>query len=228
LYLQVRDLLMERIARREWRSGQAVPNEIDLAREYQVSPGTVRKALELMEAEQLITRRQGKGTFVSDHSSNAAARFGRIRGPGGEAIGRPAAMTAISEGSANERECMRLRLNTGDAVYRLRRLWRDGHRTVLLEDVALPAGLYPGLRENKDLDGGVGTLARDYGVLLGRAEERILLGTAPPDVANILETAVETPLMVLDRVIFMLDGRPVEWRVAYCDLPGGYYLAEMK
>jgi GntR family transcriptional regulator len=226
--LQVRDLLTQRIARREWKSGQAVPNEIELAREYQVSPGTVRKALELMEAEQLITRRQGKGTFVSDNGSNATARFGRIRGPGGASFGKPAAMTAISEGSANERDCARLRLDNGDPVYRLRRLWGDGHRTVLIEDVTLPAGLYPSVRDSKDLDGGLGSLARDNGILLGRAEERILLGTPPLEVASILQIAAEAQLMVLDRVIFMLDGRPAEWRVAYCDLPGGYYLAEMK
>jgi GntR family transcriptional regulator len=69
LYLQLRDALAERIAQGEWRPGSAIPNESDLAREFGVSAGTMRKALDLMEAERLLTRRQGRGTFVNDQCS---------------------------------------------------------------------------------------------------------------------------------------------------------------
>src|SRR5262245_36034582 len=57
LYLQVWDALAERITSGAWKPGTAVPNESDLAREFGVSLGTMRKALELMEARRLVTRR---------------------------------------------------------------------------------------------------------------------------------------------------------------------------
>ena len=62
LYMQLRDVLAQRIASGEWKSGNTVPNEIDLARELGVSQGTVRRSLDLLESEHVVTRRQGRGT----------------------------------------------------------------------------------------------------------------------------------------------------------------------
>src|SRR6188474_3550536 len=87
LYLQLRDALAERIAHGEWKPGTAIPNESDLAREFGVSSGTMRKALDLMEGEHLLTRRQGRGTFVNDQSSEELAeRFSNIHAAEGERI----------------------------------------------------------------------------------------------------------------------------------------------
>ena len=70
LYLQVRDALVQRISSGAWKPGSAIPNESDLAGEMGVSAGTVRRALQTMEADRLITRRQGRGTFVKDQTSD--------------------------------------------------------------------------------------------------------------------------------------------------------------
>ena len=87
LYLQLRDALAERIAHGEWRPGTAIPNESDLAREFGVSSGTMRKALDLMEGEHLLTRRQGRGTFVNDQSSDEMAmRFNNVRSKDGQRV----------------------------------------------------------------------------------------------------------------------------------------------
>ena len=66
LYLRVRDALVERIANGDWKPGSAILNEVDLAREIGVSGGTVGKALKLMEAEGLVTRRRGAGVGPHD------------------------------------------------------------------------------------------------------------------------------------------------------------------
>jgi GntR family transcriptional regulator len=226
--LQVRDALAERISRREWRAGHFVPNESDLARELGVSPGTVRKALDLMEAQRLVTRRQGKGTFVNDQTSDvAAARFCKLHGPGGERITGIGGSVVISEGAADEPEAARLRLRVSDPVYRLHRHRRDRRQIFMAESVTLPAALFPGLADKSDLGGDISGLAHDYGILLGRAEERISLGVPPVAVVGTLGVALGVPLMRLDRVIYTFDGRAVEWRVAYCHLPGSFYLAEI-
>jgi GntR family transcriptional regulator len=67
LYIQAQERLTERIRSCEWKPGFPLPNEGALAAEYGVSSGTMRKALDALEAEGVLIRRQGKGTFVSEH-----------------------------------------------------------------------------------------------------------------------------------------------------------------
>lgn len=227
LYLQVRDALAERIASGAWKPGTPIANEGDLAREIGVSAGTVRKALELMETQRLITRRQGRGTFVSNPTSDElAARLCKLRGPGGERVHARPATVAVSKGEASEQECRRLRLAAGEAVYRVRRVRRRGDQNFVVKDAALPAALFPGLVDKQEVAGSISAIAQAFGVLVGTGEERISLRVPPPDVAEALGVAQGTAVMYLERLVFMLDGPPVEWSTAHCHLPGGYYLAE--
>ena len=70
-------------------------------------------------------------------------------------------------------------------------------------------------------------LAQEYGILLGKAEERVSLSGASTAVAQKLGVAAGSPVMVLDRVVLALDGRPIEWRMGWCHLADRYYMAEM-
>jgi DNA-binding FadR family transcriptional regulator len=69
LYIQVRAAILERIRSGVWKLGSAVPNEGDLAREFGVSSGTTRKALDRLESEGVLVRKQGRGTFVRPQPS---------------------------------------------------------------------------------------------------------------------------------------------------------------
>ena len=228
LYLQLRDALAERIAGGEWKPGSAIPNESDLAREFGVSTGTMRKALDLMEAERLLTRRQGRGTFVNDHNSDElAARFSNLRASDGSRVCGEVKSAELIQGTANEMECKRLELQPGDDVYRFHRVRHHQNKVYLVEDASLPAALFPGLAEKGNVADRIITLAQEYGVLLGKAAERVSLGHASPNVAQSFGIASGSPIMVLDRVVMELDGRPIEWRMAYCHLVDKYYMAEM-
>jgi GntR family transcriptional regulator len=228
LYLQLRDTLAQRISNGEWKPTAAIPNESDLAREFGVSAGTMRKALDLMEAERLLTRRQGRGTFVNDQSSDElAARFSNIRGPDGKRVCGLVKSAEIAEGPANEMECARLGLLPEDRVIRIHRVRHHKGQVFLVEDVSLPAALFPGLVEKKAVTDRIIVLAQEYGILLGKAEERVSLAGAPPAVAQKLGVAADSPVMVLNRLVLALDGRPIEWRLAWCHLDDRYYMAEM-
>ena len=109
LYLQARDAIAQRIAAGDWKPHTAIPNEADLAREFGVSPGTMRKALDLAEAERLVTRRQGRGTFVTDPTSDdQVERYNSIRGRDGKRTGKEIEVLNLLETTVNERECVRL------------------------------------------------------------------------------------------------------------------------
>ena len=63
LYRQIKSLLLQRLESGEWRPGEAIPSESELATRFNVSQGTVRKAIDEMAAENLLIRRQGQGHF---------------------------------------------------------------------------------------------------------------------------------------------------------------------
>jgi GntR family transcriptional regulator len=228
LYLQLRDALAERIAGGQWKPGSAIPNENDLAREFNVSAGTMRKALDLMETERLLTRRQGRGTFVNDQASDElSARFSNLRASDGSRVCGEVKSAQIMEGTASQMECERLRLRPGDSVYRIHRILHHEGQIYLVEEASLPAELFPRLPQRRGVADRIIILAQEYGLLLGKAAERVCLGQASPNVAQTLGIAAGAPIMVLDRVVMALDGRPIEWRMGYCHLVDKYYMAEM-
>ena len=228
LYLQLHDALAERIATGAWKPGMAVPNEGDLAREFGVSPGTMRKALDLLESERLVTRRQGRGTFVNDQSSDELAlRFINIRTPNGDRLIGDVRSPQIMDGVANEMECARLCLPTGDRVYRIRRVRLREDEPFMYEEASMPATLFPGPEEMSASTHRIVCLAQKYGIMLGKAEERVSVGIASPAVAEALNVAAGSPIAVLDRVVHAMDGRPVEWRMGWCHLGDCHYLSLM-
>src|SRR5438309_9336590 len=68
LYQQIKALILQSLQAGEWKPGEAIPSEMDLAARFRVSQGTVRKAIDELAAENLVVRRQGKGTFVATHA----------------------------------------------------------------------------------------------------------------------------------------------------------------
>ena len=79
LYQQIKNLIVQGLEAGEWRPGEAIPSEAELAVRFRVSQGTVRKAVDEMAAENLLIRRQGKGTFVATHADpRAFFRFLRL------------------------------------------------------------------------------------------------------------------------------------------------------
>ena len=79
LYRQIQDLIVQALADKEWLPGEMIPSEMDLAARFEVSQGTVRRAIDELAAENLLVRRQGKGTFVATHADpRAFFRFLRL------------------------------------------------------------------------------------------------------------------------------------------------------
>jgi GntR family transcriptional regulator len=229
LYLQVRDALAARIAMGEWKPNAAIPNESDLAREFGVSSGTMRKALDMMESERLLTRRQGRGTFVNDQASDElVARYSNIRTAEGEHVTGEVNALDVSQGPASPAECGRLRLRPDDLVWRIERVRLHRAKPFMVEEVVIPVALFPGLDEQKDFPHRIAVLAQQFGVLLGKGEERVSIGAASRAIASALGVEAGSPILVLDRLLSDLDGRPVEWRLGRGHFADKYYQAEIE
>src|SRR5258708_31753995 len=116
LYLQIKGLLIKNLEAAEWGPGEPIPSEIELATRFGVSQGTVRKAIDALAADNLVIRRQGKGTFVATHTPEHASkfRFLRIRRNDGEDEYPASRLIDIRRGKAGVEGARLLALRPGD------------------------------------------------------------------------------------------------------------------
>ena len=231
LYAQVRERLVARIRSGEWKPGQLIPNEFEIAAEYGVSQGTARKAISELAAEQLVMRRQGRGTFVVEHTpANVLFRFFNMYDEAGALLtpdSRDSRCALASPPSEEERAA--LGLGPDDGVIRIfRTRTRDG-RAFIVETITLPAAIFPGLAERPELPNTLYDLfQKAYGILLTRTDDRLTAVTADAAIAATLAVPIGAPLLRIDRIAYALDDQPIEWRVSLCHLEGAHYLARSR
>lgn len=221
LYQQIKQALLGSLQAGEYKPLQAIPSEMDLAKHYGVSQGTVRKAIDELAAENLLVRRQGKGTFVASHNERQVQyRFLRLHPDTGTLTeqGRPA---------RNILHCKRLRapaemarllgLNTGDGLLHIRRTLTMTDSPTVLEDIWLSAGKFRGLSA-ETLQIYEGTMyalfEKQYGVYMLRAEEKLRAVLPSEDQAELLDVTPHTPLLQVERISFSYNDQPVEVRRA--------------
>lgn len=227
LYQQIKALLVQSLERGEWKPGEAIPSEIELAGRFQVSQGTVRKAVDELASEHLLTRRQGKGTFVSTHHE-ARVRFRFLRLAPNEGEPQPAESKVLDckRIRANAEMARSLELKSGDPVVAIRRLLSFSGVPTVVDDIYLPGALFKGLTA-ESLGGYVGPLygffETEFGVSMVRAEEKLRAVAAEPEIADLLNIAAGSPLMRAERISYTYANRPVELRVGHYVTDQYYY-----
>ena len=220
LYLRVRDRLAQRIAQGEWKPGTMLPSEDELARQLGVSMGTMRKALDGLEEERLVLRRQGRGTSVVDHASDAMLnRFNAITDESGRRIGGEIEVLRQATRYAHAAEQERLQLEATEMVLHVARLRRDQGRPLMYEEASLALSRLPGFDATDAGNYRLPAIAQKSGIHLASAEEKIRLAKASPAVATNLGVEPGTTRLKLDRIVVTDDERPVEWRIGFCHLP---------
>jgi GntR family transcriptional regulator len=225
LYLQVRDYLAQQIACGKFKPGAALPNELQFAEQLGVSLGTLRKGLETLEKERLVTRRQGSGTYVRDHTVGAPAALDNIRTKSGERIPFTVQLLDVEAGLAGSEEQKRLALSGSDVIVRCRQV-RHHNGPFMVEQIALAQSRFVGLScEQLTSPYQIAVLAQKHGALLGAASECVEITPASADIGVLLLLEPGTPLLKLDRVHYSLDRVPLEWRIGYCELTSIKYVA---
>ena len=216
LYRQIKSLLLQRLESGEWRPGEAIPSESELATRFGVSQGTVRKAIDELAAENHLVRRQGKGTFVASHEDpRASFRFLRLVPLGG----------AIEQAQSVPLECWRakagpevarmLELNIGDPITIVRRVLQFSGKSVVVDEIYLPGSIFGTLTLDmlRDYQGSLYSLFESrFGTRMIRAEERLRAVAADRSSAELLGVVEGSPLLSVERVSFSYGDKPVEWR----------------
>ncbi len=219
LYQQIKGLILQSLLAGEWKPGESIPSEMDLATRFRVSQGTVRKAVDELAADNLLVRRQGKGTFVATHAEqHVQYRFLKLMPDEGD---------TSSEGPAQREiiDCKRLRassdvakslgLKTGDAVLQVRRVLSFVNRPTILEDLWLPGGPFKGLTAERlsDYHGPMYALFEtEFGVRMVRAVEKIRAVLPDTEQSVLLKVPQNTPLLSVERIAYTYNDAPMEMR----------------
>jgi GntR family transcriptional regulator len=225
LYIQVRDMLVGRITEGHWKPGQSLPNETLLARQLGISVGTVRKALDLMEEERVLNRRQGRGTFVTDFAEQPLAFSGFVDRNGETIIG-------VMRGKehhfvkANMEEAARLDVRVGDDIIKIERVRLHRGVPFLTETCRLPARLFKDLPEDL-VSYRVSPLAQRNSIIANYAEETVSTVLASPQDGRDLDVVPGTPLLALDRLVISNQGDILEWRVGRARIADIRYVSRL-
>lgn len=230
LHQQLRDLMLARIESGEWSPGTFLPSETRLAEEYGVAVGTLRKALLDMAAEGLVQRRQGKGTVVSSHDSDAVLfRFFNLRRADGTTFHPESRVLDRARRVAAPAEAMALDLPKDAEIICITRM-RDGDGVPLIfEQVVLDASRFGNLLTTPDpLPNTLYQLYQtEFGASVYRAVEQVTACAADPDCARGLGLAAGTPILRVHRVAVDYNGTPLELRVSYINTNAVHYHAEV-
>ena len=230
LYAQVRDQLIERIRSGAWKPGQLIPNEFEIAAEFGVSQGTARKAIEALASERLVLRRQGRGTFVVEHTpAHVLFRFFNILDDDSAPITPDSTQVSAQIGRASREERARLDLAVSDDVIRITRVrTRDG-TPFITELIVLPENLFPGLVDLPNIPNTLYDLfQKSYGILMMRTDDRLSAVAADVEAAAKLGVAPGAPLLRIDRTAYALDEKPIEWRTSLCHLDKAHYISRTR
>ena len=219
LYQQIKGLILQSLQASEWKPGESIPSEMELATRYRVSQGTVRKAIDELANDHLLIRKQGKGTFVATHAEHQVQyRFLKLVPDQGD---------LNTEGPAQREivDCKRLRasaeiaralaLRSGDTVLQVRRVLSFSNVPTILEDLWLPGTPFKGLTAERlaDYHGPMYALFEtEFGVRMVRAEEKIRAVLPDKAQRELLQLPPNTPLLSVERIAYTYNNTPMELR----------------
>lgn len=232
LFAQIEDLIVARVTAGEWKPGEPLPSESEFAAFYNVSQGTVRKAIAQMAADNLVVRFRGKGTFVASHTIERERShfFHLLRDDGAKELPKSVLISACRRQATRE-IAGRLGIEAGAMVAIVERMKVIGDVPRVFETVVVPDKTFPDLCKSvadalpSELYPHYETV---YGVRVIRAEERLKAVAATERDAELLRVAAGSPLLEIDRLAMTYGDVPVEWRRDRCNTESHFYQSSLR
>ncbi len=214
LYLQLQKILRDAIEGQVVKAEEAIPTERDLAEEFDVSRITVRKAIDGLVSDGIVTRRRGAGTFVtrprveksfSKLTSFSEDMVSRGRKPHSKWVSKTA-------GAVTPEEALSLGLSPGSLVYRFHRIRYADDTSMALEIATIPAYCLPSVEA---VGASLYEALEAAGHLPVRALQRLRAIAATAEQAEMLEIEPGTPGLFIERRGFLADGRTAEFTQSF-------------
>ncbi|HET7657334.1 MAG TPA: GntR family transcriptional regulator [Bacillales bacterium] len=214
LYYQLEEILKEKIESGNWSSGDKIASEHELMKQYKVSRNTVKKALDDLVREGLLERIQGKGTFVSkpkiEQSLTGFYSFSKVlkeKGMNPEDI-----IISIKEVEAKSSIARQLDIREGEFVHELKRLRCANGEPIIFETSYIPKSFVPDLHpEQLDQVSLYDFMEEEYGIIVSKAKEIFEPVLLRDYESHYLKVEDGLPALLLDRVAYNVEGKPVEF-----------------
>jgi GntR family transcriptional regulator len=214
-YIQLMDILHEKVQIGEWLPGSQIPGEQSLCDSYQISRTVVRQALRELEYEGVITRQKGKGTFVSPPkiSEGLAQKLAGFYQDMLERGLKPHSRVLFQEVKpASEKVARYLGIEPGEKVVEIQRLRYANEEPIQLDTSYIPYEICPAVANVDLTDRSLYKfLEQDCNIYIARGKRNIEAVLAKEHEAALLGIERGAALLMLDSVSFTEDGRPIEY-----------------
>jgi GntR family transcriptional regulator len=227
LYQQIKAMLLASLQAGEWQPGEVIPSEFELAARYEVSQGTVRKAIDELTTQNLLIRKQGKGTFVATHlEERHQFRFLRLAPDSGLPMALKNHFLSCKKMKAPAIMARALKIKTGENLIEIERVQTFAGKAIVFEQIWLPSPRFKGL-DLATLEAWDGPLYALYesafATHMVRATEKIKAVTSDSMCAQRLNTTPAAPILLVERVSYTYGNKPVEIRLARYDTSSQHY-----
>jgi len=232
LYRQVKRQLINDIQSGYAAPGAALPNEKDLAQRFQVSVGTVRRAVDELVAEHVLLRQQGRGTFVGKlDRERFMFQFFKIVPRDGASEFPEVLLHKFSKSRATQLEAQALGLHGNQSVFRIENVLHLHGKPVIHDKIIISEAMFPGLNQAAFTARATtiyGYYQAEFGVTIVEADERVRAELIMADSARLLDLNESTPILRIDRVAHTFDRKPAEFRTSIVDTQNFDYVSRMR
>ncbi|HEX4856151.1 MAG TPA: GntR family transcriptional regulator [Limnobacter sp.] len=236
-YQQISELLTREITGQVWKAGDALPNEKKLSLRFNVSIGTVRRAIDTLEKSGLVIRRQGLGTFVTEQGLHQDPpvyehadpfRLNAVWATEHSHKAVKSELISLETITAGSEESIALGINTGDPVWRIEVRHMLHTQLIAYEQLHVSRKLFPGL-DLKMLETTQGNLYRlaseVFQVRIGQVTDEVTVKTMEPHIASLFNKIPEAPSLRVYRITHSMDNTPMEKREVWLDPSYAHYKA---
>jgi len=215
LYFQLKELLRQEIESGHWQPGQRIPSEAELCQAFDISRSVVRQALRELEYQGLLYREQGKGTFVAQPKISESL-MQDLSGFYEDMVTK--GLTPLTKvlrqeiQPAHKKIANYLQIEPGDRVIVIERLRSVENEPIVLVTTYLPYDICPDLiNEDLSTQSLYALLEKKHGLELSHGRRTIEAVAANQYEAQLLGVEEGAPLVLLDSVSYLRDGRPIEY-----------------
>ncbi|MCW5256602.1 GntR family transcriptional regulator [Verminephrobacter aporrectodeae subsp. tuberculatae] len=221
LYREVKKQLIADIQSGAVAPGGALSNESDLAKRFDVSIGTVRRAVDELVADNILVRQQGRGTFVGRlDRARFMFQFFKIAARDGTREFPQVRLHSFARSRATPAEARALALQGAAPVFRIENILALQGRPVIHDHIVIAAALFPGLGKRM-FEQRAGTVYELYqsafGLTIVGADERVRAQAAGESSARLLGLSPGDSVLRIERLALTFDNKPAEFRVSIVD-----------
>jgi GntR family transcriptional regulator len=214
LYVQIAGSLLDRIESGQLSPGDRIPPERELSDMLSVNRMTVRRALNMLEGQGLLLRRQGDGTYVAQPKieRQASQVFPFTKGMETRGYKPGTKLITFEKRPSSTSIANQLDLPVSAPVFRVFRLRLLNQEPVMLEEFTIPAHLFPDFeRHNLSNRSLYEIFATEYNITISQARQSLEPVIASEYEAGLLEIEAGSPLMLERRLAFNQEQQPVEY-----------------